>query len=332
MKLSQQQLAPHLMKHLAPIYLIHSDELLLVQEAIDTIRTAAYNAGFAERVLITAEGNDWGKLIYANTRSLSLFSEKRILELNISHIKLNAANTKLLEEYAQNPNKNTLLILFSSKLDAKVEKSNWYQAIDKIGITLPIWPIQAEQLPLWIMQRAKKSNLSLTKECAEHLSRQVEGNLLAAAQEIEKLCLLQPSTLDANTIESILIDNAHFDVFHLVDSTLLGNKQRSLRILQTLANEDTEPTLVLWALTRELRTLSEILKKMKQGSSLSSLFAQYRIWEKRQPAVRAFIQRHSQQRCWDLLINSAQIDRIIKGVELGNIWDSLEDLVIQLSS
>ena len=332
MKLSYQQLAPHLTKNLAPIYLIHGDEILLVQEAVDAIRTAAYSAGFTERVLTTAEGNDWGKLIYSHTHSLSLFADKKIIELDLNHIKLNAANTKFLEEYALHPPQNTLLIINSAKLDAKIEKSAWYQAIDKIGMTLPIWPIQAEQLPQWLMQRAKKFNLNLTKESAERLSSQVEGNLLAAAQELEKLSLLHPGGLiDTNTLDNAITDNARFDIFQLVDNTLLGNRPRSLRILQNLANEDTEPTLVLWALTRELRTLCEMQKKMKQGASLSSLFSQFRIWEKRQPAVRAFLQRHPQRDGWDLLLKAAEIDRMIKGIEIGNTWDTLADLVIKMA-
>lgn len=333
MKLSHPQLTQHLAKNLAPVYLISSDELLLVQEAVDAIRTAAHNAGYTERVLMTAEsGTDWGKLIYENAHSLSLFAAKKIIELNLNHIKLTSASGKLLEEYASKPLKDTLLIIYSTKLDSKVEKSAWYQAIDKSGVVMPIWPINPDQLPQWIISRAKKLNLTITKEAAERLAAEVEGNLLAASQEIEKLSLLQPAgTISPDTIETAVTDNARFDIFNLVDSALQGNSKRSIRILETLAAEDTEPTLVLWALTRELRTLSEIQKKLKQGISLSNLFSQYRIWEKRQPATRAFLQRHPLQSCWDLLIIAAKIDRIIKGVESGNVWDELQDLVIKMA-
>jgi len=333
MKLSHSQLTQHLAKNLSPIYLIVSDEILLVQEAVDAIRATAHTAGYTERVLTTAEtGTDWGKLIYSDTHSLSLFSTKKIIELNLSHIKLTSAGGKILEEYAAKPLKDTLLIIYSSKLDSKIEKSAWYQSIDKCGVIMPIWPINPEQLPQWIIQRAKKLNLTITQEGAERLAAAVEGNLLAASQEIEKLCLLQPTgTISAETIENAVTDNARFDIFNLVDSTLLGNGKRSIRILQTLAAEDIELTLVLWALTRELRLLSEMQKKIKQGVSLSSLFSQYRIWEKRQPATRAFLRRHPLQRCWELLINAAKIDRIIKGVETGNVWDELQDLAIKMA-
>lgn len=333
MKLAYPQLAQHLAKNLAPIYLVSGDELLLVQEAVDTIREAARNAGFMERFVISAEqGVDWGKLIYSEAHSLSLFATKKIIELNLSHIKLNNTSGKMLEEYAQIPLSDTLLIIYTAKLDTKVEKSPWYQAIDKIGITLPIWPINPEQLPQWIIQRTKKLNLNVTKQAAERLATLVEGNLLAAAQEIEKLSLLQPNgTLDHETIDNVVTDHAHFDIFNLVDSVLLGNSQRSLRILHNLAAEDTEPTLVLWALTRELRTLADIQKQIKQGSSLTSLFGKFRIWEKRQPSVRAFLQRHTLQHGWELLINAAKIDRIIKGAEIGNTWDELQTLAVKIA-
>lgn len=332
MKISYQQLTQHLARQLAPIYLVSSDELLLAQEAIETIRQTARKAGFTERVCVTVENTDWGALLYANTHDLSLLATKRIVEINLSHIKSNAASHKILEDYALSPAADTLLIIQTAKLDKKIEKSCWYQALEKVGIILQIWPITTEQLPYWIMQRAKKINLSLTKHAAETLAVQVEGNLLAAAQEIEKLNLLQTDAiLDQQTIENIVTDNAHFDIFNLVDSALSGKSKRCLRILQNLAAEDSEPTLILWALTRELRTLAEIAKQLKQGEKLPKLFEKFRIWEKRQPLVQAFLQRHTQQDCWELLINAAAIDRMIKGAERGNVWDELESWVLKIT-
>lgn len=332
MKLSHPQLAQHLTKNLAPLYFIHGDESLLVQEAVAAIRTAAHAAGFTERVNLIAEGNEWGKLIYESTHDLSLFGDKKVIEFNLNHVKLNVANTTFLKEYAENPLNHTVLIIFSGKLDSKIEKNAWYQAIDKIGMTLPIWPIPAEQLPQWLMQRAKKLHLNLTRECAEYMTSHVEGHLLAAAQELEKLSLLKPSgTIDLQMIESIMTDQTRFDIFQLVDNTLQGNSHRALHILKNLVNEEIEPTLILWAITRELRTLATIQKKLKQGASLGSLFGQFRIWEKRQPAVRAFLQRHSEEHCWYFLTNSAKIDRVIKGVEPGNIWDEFTTLLLQIA-
>ena len=333
MKLPYQQITKHLTNQLAPLYLVSSDELLLAQETVDTIRDAARKAGFTERMRVTADSNaDWAESIYSHSHHLSLFSTKRIIELNLTHTKFNSAIGKLLEEYALKPPIDTLLIAQTSKLDSKMEKSSWYQSIDKKGIVIQIWPIAVEQLPQWIIQRANKANFSLTTQAANWLATLVEGNLLAAAQEIEKLALLQPGgTLDQQTIEDAVTDHARFDIFTLVDCVLSGNCKRSLRILDNLRAEDTEPVLILWALTREIRTLADMAKQVKTGTPLSSLFGKFRIWEKRQPAVRAFLQRHQQSACWALLLDAASIDSIIKGADAGNVWDKLQNLVVKIT-
>jgi DNA polymerase-3 subunit delta len=330
MKLPYQQIKQHLTNKLLPLYLVSSDELLLSQETVDMIRKAARNAGFTERVLIQPDSNpDWPAEIYSETHHLSLFSTKRIVELNLTQTKLNQTSAKIVEEYALNPPADTLLIIQTNKLDSKIEKSTWFQAINKIGIIIQIWPITLEQLPQWIMQRAEQAHFTLTKEAANWLAILVEGNLLAAACEIEKLSLLKPGeTLDHETIENAVTDHARFDIFTLVDSMLSGNSKRCLRILENLAAEGTEPALILWALTREVRLLAEIAKQKSRGESLSSLFSKFRIWEKRQGPVRAFLQRHTEQDCWMMLKKTAEIDRVIKGAEIGNVWNMLQDFLI----
>ena len=330
MKLAHQQLEQHLATKLAPIYLVSSDEILLVQETVAQIRAAATAAGYSERIRIIIEsGSDWGNQLFTHSHALSLFATKRIIELDLRNAKINQAQVEMLQSYAEHPPADTILILSSNKLDQKSEKSRWYQAIEKNSIVIQIWPITPEQLPTWILQRAKKINLTLSKSTAAFLAEQVEGNLLAAAQELEKLRLLQTTeTLDEQTIENTIADNAQFDIFNLVDAMLAGNSQRSLRILNTLFAEDAEPTLMLWAISRELRTMSEIATQQSQGGALSSLFSKYRIWDKRQPAARAFLKRHSPDNCWKLLLSAGKIDRIIKGAELGNLKIEFERILL----
>ncbi|MEO8400756.1 MAG: DNA polymerase III subunit delta [Gammaproteobacteria bacterium] len=332
MKLPYQQLAQHVTKTLAPIYLISGDELLLVQEAIDLIRDTAIKSGFTERVRISTESAaEWGKFLYSSAHSLSLFATQRILELDLRGVKLNQASTEILQTYAENPAPDTLLLISIHKLDAKQEQSRWYKALENKGVAIPVWPIPNEQLPQWIMQRAKKINLTLSLPAATWLAQQVEGNLLAAAQEIEKLRLLQTSdVLDEHTLADIISNHSRFDIFNLVDCILSGNSKRSLQILKNLLAEDTEPTLVLWAITRELRTMAEISKQTQQGIALSVLFNKFRIWEKRQPNARAFLKRNGAEQCWKLLLSAAKIDRIIKGAEVGNSWDEFERLILAI--
>jgi len=335
MKLAYHQLEQHLAKNIAPIYLVSGDEFLLVQEAIDLIRGAARKAGFTERLAITPEpGSDWGKLLYAESHSFSLFATKRIIELQLAGAKPNNEANKILKEIAAVPIPDTILIISMHKLDSKTEQTSWFKALDKAGITLPIWPIASEQLPTWINQRAKKLGLALTPDATKLLADHVEGNLLAAAQELEKLCLLKlPSnkTIDAAIIENAATDNAHFDIFGLVECALSGNSKRCVRILDILKAEDTEPPLLLWALTRELRTLADIAKQMKAGIAMGTLFSKFRIWEKRQPSVRRFLQQHSVISCWELLSQAAKIDRLIKGGSKGNVWCALQQLTLQMA-
>ncbi len=333
MKLAYHNLESHLAKTLAPMYLLSGDELLLIQEAIDLIRKAAHRAGFIERNRIdTDTTTEWGHSLLASAHMLSLFSNKQILELDLRHAKSNQANNKALQQYAENSVEDTLLIIQTNKLDAKSQATAWYKTIEKKGVTIQVWPISLEQLPAWLIQRGKKNNLQLSKEAANYLATHTEGNLIAAVQTLEKLALLNPNGIvDDTLITHILEDDAHFSVFDLIESILIGNSKRSLRILQALAAEHTEPTLILWAIARELRIMADIIKQTQQGIPLSSLFNQFRIWEKRQASVRAFIKQHSVEQCWAFLLTAAKLDRIIKGAQLGDIWNELEQFILKLT-
>ncbi len=333
MKISHQQLSAHLTKELKDCYFICSDDILLVAEAAETIRKAAYSKGFSERVSETIESNaDFEKILYSDTHSLSLFDNKKIIELNFHSITLKSAHGKILEAYLKKPVDNVLLIVRTNKLDATIEKSAWYKSIEANSVVITIWPITAEQLPAWITERAKKNGLQITPGAALALSILVEGNLFAASQEIEKLGLLAVNgVIDETLIDNIATDNAQYDIFHFVDSAFSGDKVRALRILKNLS-ANIEPTLVLWAMTRELRTLATIFSDTEKGESINTLFNKLRVFGKRKTALSTCMQRHSIKSCWNFLMQSASIDRMIKGVEAGNVWDALEDLSMRIAS
>lgn len=333
MKLTYPQLIQHLKGPIAPIYLVCSDETLLLQEAVALIRESAKKTGFTERVRVPADTvSDWGKCLYSEAHSISLFAVKRILELDLRSAKLTQTNSEALQEYAKKPCADTLLLISADKLDAKKEKSLWYKSIEKTGVAIQIWPIFPEQLPQWIIQRAKESGILLSRQAAAWLAEQVEGNLLAAAQEIEKLSLLKTDgVVDETTLATMVSDHARFDIFNFVDCILTGNSQRSLRILRTLVAEGTEAPLILWAITRELRTLADIIKQNRQGITLSTLFGQFRVREKKQAGIRAFLKRHPLHACHDFLSAAAGIDRIIKGAEAGNVWNEMERFVLRMT-
>jgi DNA polymerase III subunit delta len=331
MKILYSQLKMHLAKQLSPLYLISTDEILLAEEAATLIRKVAFEKGFTENICTTFETvADWEAILYSDTHTLSLFSTKKIVEFNFQLTKFNSAHGKILEEYALKPLDSVLLIVRTPKLDAKIEKSVWYKTLEKHAVIIPIKPIPLEQLPAWIIERAKTLELQLTQDAAYALSYRMEGNLLGLAQEIEKLSLLESKkTIDLKTIENMVTDNAQYDIFDLVGACTRNDKKRAIQILQNLAN-NTEPTLVLWALTRELRMLADIFQQTKEGRSLSTLFEKHRIFGKHEASVKSFIQRRSLKDCLDALLQAARVDRVIKGVETGDPWMALEQLSLNI--
>lgn len=336
MKLSPAQLAKHLQGSLAPIYVVCGDEHLLCQEACDAIRQATRGQGFSERQVFNVEtGFDWGQLIEAGA-SLSLFAEKRLIELRIPNGKPGDKGAAALLDYLARPAEDTVLLISLPKLDGSTQKTKWAKAlIDGKDVQfVQIWPVDAAQLPQWIRQRLAQAGLAADQEAVEMIAARVEGNLLAAAQEIEKLKLLaEGGQINAETVQAAVADSARYEVFGLIDACLHGHASHALHMLEGLRGEGIEPPVILWALARELRLLAGIAQQYAQGLPLEKAFAQARppVWDKRRPLVSKALQRHSAQRWNQLLMDAQRIDAQIKGQAEGNPWTGLADLCLQLA-
>ncbi len=336
MKLSPAQLAKHLLGSLAPVYVVCGDEHLLCQEACDSIRQATRGQGFSERQVFNVEtGFDWGQLIEAGA-SLSLFAEKRLIELRIPNGKPGDKGAAALLDYLARPAEDTVLLISLPKLDGSTQKTKWAKAlIDGKDVQfVQIWPVDAAQLPQWIRQRLAQAGLAADQEAVEMIAARVEGNLLAAAQEIEKLKLLaEGGQINAETVQAAVADSARYDVFGLIDACLHGHASHALHMLEGLRGEGIEPPVILWALARELRLLAGIAQQYAQGLPLEKAFAQARppVWDKRRPLVSKALQRHSAQRWNQLLMDAQRIDAQIKGQAEGNPWTGLADLCLQLA-
>ncbi|EKD71551.1 MAG: DNA polymerase III subunit delta, partial [uncultured bacterium] len=302
MKLTYFQLEPHLTKKLSPVYIVSGDEILLKQDAFLLIKKAAKANEFHERIRLTPEaGFDWEQL-YSLLYSSSLLAEKRLIELDFRDILPNKTASDILKEYALRPSSDVILLIDLAKIDDKISRSSWYQALEKIGISVTIWPIPREQLPKWIIDRAKKYKLDIAQDAALLLTDYVEGNLVAAEQMIEKLYLLNPQkSVNSGLIHELLIDESRFTVFDLTENLLAGNKERSLHILTVLQKEGVEPAIILWAITREIRMLAEMAKQLKNGVAYETLYQKHRIFSRRQAAVRRFLTHLSESDCWQLL-------------------------------
>ncbi len=336
MKLPPAQLGKHLQGSLAPVYVVSGDEHLLCQEACDAIRAACRQQAFSERQVLSVEsGFDWGQLLEAGA-NLSLFAERRLLELRIPSGKPGDKGAAALLHYLARPAEDTVLLISLPKLDGSTQKTKWAKAlIDGKDVQfLQVWPVDAAQLPQWIRQRLSQAGLAADQEAVELIAARVEGNLLAAAQEIEKLKLLaEDGRVTADTVQAAVADSARYDVFGLIDAALQGHPEHSLRMLEGLRGEGIEAPVILWALARELRLLANIAQQYAQGVPLERAFSQARppVWDKRRPLVSKALQRHDVAGWQQLLMAAQLIDEQIKGQTEGDPWIGLSNLCLQLS-
>ncbi|MBA1203046.1 DNA polymerase III subunit delta [Pseudomonas capeferrum] len=336
MKLSPAQLNKHLQGSLAPVYIVSGDDPLLCQEAADAIRGAARKQGFDERQVFSADANfDWGNLLLAGA-SLSLFAQRRLLELRLPSGKPGDKGAAALIEYCANPAADNLLLISLPRLDASAQKTKWGKALIE-GTQcqfIQIWPVDAHQLPQWISQRLAQAGLSAQRDAVDLIAARVEGNLLAAAQEIEKLKLLADGNqVTVETVQAAVADSARFDVFGLVDAILNGEASHALRMLEGLRGEGVEPPVILWALAREVRLLAGLAQQFSQGVPLDKAFSQARppVWDKRRPLVSKALHRLPAQRWAELLQDAQRIDAQIKGQAQGSPWTSLARLCLLMA-
>ncbi|MCG6971406.1 MAG: DNA polymerase III subunit delta [Gammaproteobacteria bacterium] len=332
MNLRIDDLPTQLSQGLKPVYIISGDEPLQAGEACDAIRQQARTQGFSEREVMHAEkGFDWEQFLAASN-SLSLFAEQRLIELRIPSGKPGDKGSKALQEYANNPAPDTVLLVIAGKIEKAAQNSKWYKALDAIAVSVQVWPVEAKMLPQWIRRRMQAKGMQPTADAITLLAERVEGNLLAAAQEIDKLLLLHGAgPVDFAAMAESVADSARYDIYGLVDAALSGDSKRVVRMLAGLKAEGAETVLLLWALTREIRSLEAMTAQLEQGERLEQVIAKYRVWPKRKPIVTAGLRRH-QRRVWlHLLQRAAHLDLMIKGRKTGNVWDELLQLCLMMA-
>lgn len=332
MRLGFLDLPAQLEKNLAPVYVITGDEPLQHGEAADLVRAAARRQGFTERKrLEVSSGFDWQELS-AEASNLSLFAEQRVIDLRIPSGKPGTDGSKAINAWCENPPADLLLLVNLPKLDSSQQKSKWYKALDRSGVVIQVWPVNEQRLPAWIAQRLRQRGMTPGQEVVQMLAERVEGNLLAAAQEIEKLLLLfGPGDITSEQLASSVADSARFDVFTLVDAALAGKAKRCLRILEGLRLEGTPPAVILWALSREIRQLCQLSQALQRGIPVGKILAELRIWDKRKPLVQQGMKRLPTRGWQALLRQCQQADMAIKGQSAQDCWLMLEDISLQMS-
>lgn len=332
MKVQAQELPRHLNNELAHSYLVSGDEPLLVDEALDAIRAVARREGFTTRDVFVGTANfDWTQLA-ASGANLSLFAEKRIVELRLPTGKPGRVGGPAIVDFLDRAGPELLFIVITPKLDRRTAATKWAKALESRSVHVPIWPVDLRDLPRWVDQRMRRVGLEPTRAATTMIADRVEGNLLAAGQEIEKLrLLLGEGAVDADDVSKAVADSSRYDVFKLVDAALAGDSRRAIRILAGLEDEGVEPVLVVWSLTRELRTLALVLGEMETSGNLSAGMSKARVWKSRQGLVRSAAGRHSATSVLRLLKAAARADACAKGQRPGDPWQSAADIVLKLS-
>lgn len=331
-KLSGDNLAASLSRQLASVYLVSGDEPLLVNEAADAIRARARAQGFSERELHVVErGFDWHSLL-ADSRALSLFAERKIVEIRMTNPTPGEQGADALIELVSQGSPDVLVLVITGKMDGRVQNSRWVAAIEKHGVVVQIWPIELARLPAWIRERLAKQNLKADADAATLLAERVEGNLLAAHQEVEKLALLlPPGPVTADTVIDAVADSARFDVLQIGEAAMRGQAARALRVLEGLRAEDVEAPIVLWAINKDLQWLARCQHLMRRGQSADSAMNALYVWRNRQPAMKQALARLKPAAVRDLLLSAECADRMIKGVIRSDPWLEFERLVARLA-
>ncbi|WP_330925769.1 DNA polymerase III subunit delta [Candidatus Sororendozoicomonas aggregata] len=340
MKISPEQLSAQLKQQVASVYIVSGDEPLRVGESADLIRQHARQQGFSERTVFHVDtGFDWRDFLAA-VQSLSLFSEKRLIELRIPNGKPGDEGRKALTTYSQVLSPDNLLLIITGRLEGATQKAKWFKALDASGLFIPIWPIEPNKLPGWMGRRLKATGFEISPEALALLAERIEGNLLAAAQELEKLKLLAKGQfISEDIVRESVSDSTRYDVFHLSDAALAGNVKACIRILGVLKGEGIEPPVILWALTRDIRLLSYISRQLSRGITMDLAIKQAAktvgfspfLLKRRLPLINKAIKRHGEKGFRDLLLQAGQIDREIKGLEKSNPWNSLRALSLELA-
>ena len=333
MQIKGEQLAAHLERELRPLYVLYGDEPLLVLEAADAIRARARQQGYSEREVLTVLPQfDWGQLLAAGG-NMSLFGDKKLIDLRIPTGKPGKEGSAALQQWCQHLSPDNMLLITLPELDWREEKAVWFTALVNAGVVIKLSAPPLAELPGWIAGRLRRQQQGAELEGLKFIAERVEGNLLAAHQEIQKLGLLYPTgQLSTAQIRDAVLNVARYDIDGLREALLAGDMARLTRTLDGLMQEGEAPPLVLWAMSEEIRALASIRSGLDSGRPLDQLLKEAKVWGPRQNPVKRALQRLSTTSLEAALRHAGRIDRLIKGIGQGNLWEEFLRLGLRLAS
>ena len=334
MRISTEQLQQHLARELRPLYAVFGDETLLALEASDRIRAKARAEGYSERNVLTADaGFRWSELAFAGN-SQSLFAQRRVLELRVPTGKPGAEGSEALQRYCEAPPPDTVTLVVLPGIDWRAQKAGWFEALDRAGVAVEAKPVARRALAEWLAGRLRAQGQDADRETLDFIADRVEGNLLAAHQEVQKLALLfPPGTITPEQAREAVLDVARYDVFKLGQALLEGDVLRLARMMDGLRGEGAAPPLVLWALADEIRAIGRVLDGIAAGRTPPQLWRDAKVWGgPHQQLMQQHCRRFTREQVEAAIAHAARADRMVKGLIRGDVWDELLQVGLRFAS
>jgi len=333
-RISTEQLPQDLARELKSLYTVFGDETLLVLEALDRIRARARADGYSERQVLTAEsGFKWSELAFAGN-SQSLFAARRILELRVPTGKPGTEGSGALQRHCEALPPDTVTLVVLPGIDWRAQKAGWFDALDRAGLVIEAKPVARKALPEWLAGRLRAQSQDTAPETLEFIADRVEGNLLAAHQEVQKLALLFPAGgISYEQVRDAVLDVTRYDVFSLGEAMLEGDVLHLARMVDGLKGEGVAPPLVLWAIAEEIRAIGRVLEAMAAGRTPPQLWREARVWGgSHQGLMQQNCRRFTKEQVEAALSHAARTDRMVKGLIRGDVWDELLQLVLRFAA
>jgi len=329
MNVRPDQLSAMINRTVYPVYMVSGDEPLQQMESLDLIRGFLREKDFSEREVLDVDAQfDWQRLL-DEAASMSLFASRRIVELRLPSAKPGKQGAEILKDYLSRPPEDTVLIINAGKIDGNAKKSAWYKSVEQSGLVVQCWPVAVEQLAFWLKQRFKIRDMDADNEVLSYISQHVEGNLMAADQEIEKLyLLLGPGKVSYADVAEAITSQSRYSVFELVDVLLAGNPKRAIKIIAGLKAEGVVPVMLNSMLARDIRLLAQV--SADPGSADFTL-KRSGVWQSRITLFKSCLTRHPQRAFQLMLKRCAYIDAASKGMIDCNVWDEIETLCVRLA-
>lgn len=331
MRLRPDELGKQLAKPLLPVWLVCGDEPLLVLEAADRIRAAARAAGCIDRDVLNAEaGFDWNRLREA-AGNMSLFGDKRLIELRLDRVP-SPDGQQAISQWCERLNDDTVLLVIAGALEKKQLAAAWVTALEQAGALVQAWPVPRPELPAWIRRRLAALGLDADHAALEFLADRVEGNLLAAQQEIDRLALLfGKGSISLEQLAAVVTDNARYELEGALDAALAGQAARALRMLDGLREEGESTVPLLWLVQRDVRGLLVAAELVAQGRNESAALQAAGVWNSRQPALAPALRRLRVPALKALLADCAKAEKTNKGQAPGSAWDAMATLLLRIA-